>query len=89
MLDSISSEELTEWAAYYRLDPFGSYRADVQAGIVASVIANVNAKKGHSFTPSDFIPRFDEADGKGKSKGMSPKEIYNNLAMRFGRPTRG
>jgi hypothetical protein len=33
--------ELAEWAAYYQCEPFGEERADLRAGIVASVIANV------------------------------------------------
>jgi hypothetical protein len=54
----ISSEELTEWAAYFELDPFGSYRSDLQAALVSSTIANVHATKGHRFSPKDFMLRF-------------------------------
>lgn len=79
---SISSEELTEWAAYYQLDPFGSYRADLQAGVVASTMANIHAKKGHTFGPSDFMPRFGEPE---PVKSMSPDEIKDKLRMMFGK----
>lgn len=86
LLRSISSEELVEWAAYYRIDPFGSHRADIHAGIVASTLANIHARKGHRFTPADFIPTFGEPE---KSKTMAPNDIHNTLAMMFGRPRHG
>jgi len=57
MLARIDSKELSEWMAYYELNPFGTVRDDLQAGIVASTIANVNrGKNDKSFTPSDFMP---------------------------------
>jgi len=86
LLDSISSDELAEWAAYYRLDPFGSYRSDLQAANVAMWIAQVNAKKGHVFKLSDFMLKFGEPE---KPKSMSPKEIRERIAMMFGRAHHG
>ena len=57
LLARIDSRELSEWMAYYELNPFGSVRDDLQAGIVASTVANVNrGKNDKSFTPSDFMP---------------------------------
>ena len=57
LLARIDSRELSEWMAYYEVNPFGSVRDDLQAGIVASTIANVNrGKNDKSFTPSDFMP---------------------------------
>ena len=80
---SISSEELTEWAAYYQLDPFGSHRADIQAGVVASTMANIHAKRGHSFTPTDFIPQFGGEPVRAPS--MTPDEIKAKLSLMFWR----
>jgi hypothetical protein len=74
---------LTEWAAYYQLDPFGSYRSDLQAAIGASVTANIHAKKGHRFTPADFIPTFNEPT---RTKTMSPAEIHARLSLKMKRP---
>lgn len=86
LLTSISSEELAEWAAYYRIDPFGSYRSDLQAANVAMITAQVNAKKGHVFKLSDFMLKFGEPE---KPKSMSPKEIRERLEMMFGRAHHG
>ena len=42
----ISARELSEWAAFERIEgPLGLERADMQAAIVASVIANTNREK--------------------------------------------
>ncbi len=62
LLTVITSEELTEWAAYDRMEPFGLIRGDLHAAMVAHVIANVNAKKGHSFKISDFLLSFDKQE---------------------------
>lgn len=74
LLIRISSQELSEWLAYYELEPFGEERADLRMGILASVFANANRdpKKGRAFKPQDFIPSF---EGKAK-KQQTPQEIY-------------
>ena len=66
--------------AFYRLEPFGEERADVRAGIVASVIANVNRRKGaKAFTARDFMPYANAESerqrmlGRPKGKALSNK----------------
>jgi len=57
MLSRMDSRELAEWAAYYSVEPFGEERGDLRAGIVASVIANVNRGKNvKAYGPQDFMP---------------------------------
>ncbi len=57
MLASMGSDELTEWMAYYQLEPFGDYRADYRSGVVASTFANAHrAKDANPFRPEDFMP---------------------------------
>jgi hypothetical protein len=56
LLARLDSHELSEWMAYYRLEPFGEVRADVRAGIVASTLANVHRKRSAPpFSPLDFL----------------------------------
>jgi hypothetical protein len=63
LLARIDSRELAEWMVYYGLDPFGDVRGDLQAGIVASTIANANkGKNGRAFTPADFMPLIKKPD---------------------------
>lgn len=41
--------------------PRGDERLDILAGVISSVIANVNRPKGQKpFKPDDFIPKFEE-----------------------------
>jgi len=48
---------MAEWIAFDRIDPWSEARADLRAGIIASVVANVNrGKKTKAFTPVDFMP---------------------------------
>lgn len=55
----MSARELSEWMAYDRIDPFGEERGDLRAGILASLLANINRdrkKKSDPFSPLDFMP---------------------------------
>lgn len=45
LLSRIDSDELTEWAAFDRLEPFGDAREDLRTGIVAAAVVN------HSMSP--------------------------------------
>lgn len=59
MLARISSQELTEWACYYGLEPFGEDRADLRSGIISATVANVNrSEKQEALTPQAFMPKF-------------------------------
>ncbi len=60
LLRTLSSEELTEWIAYHGISPIDDARGDLQAGIVASVIANAHrSPKTPAFIPVDFMPHID------------------------------
>jgi len=59
LLSRVSSRELTEWQAYYGIEPFGEERSDLRAGIVAATTANAFRGKGAKpFKPQDFMPGF-------------------------------
>lgn len=58
LLDNISSKELSEWQAFFNLEPFGYEVNMLGHAVTASTIANVNRKKGSKMvTPQDFIPK--------------------------------
>lgn len=93
MLESITSTQLSEWMAYYELDPWGGERADLLAGIIASTIANCNrAKNQPAFKPKDFMPRFDDGRRPGHKKPRKTaeerreelKEAALNIVKAFG-----
>jgi hypothetical protein len=77
LLARIDSKELAEWMVYYSLDPFGNERGDLQAGIIASTVANANSGKGRAFQPSDFMPY---ADGKQEQTANDMKATLNTMA---------
>ena len=61
LLSRLSSRQISEWMAYYAIEPFGEERADLRMAILASLIANVNrdpAKRREPFTPAEFMPDF-------------------------------
>jgi hypothetical protein len=48
--------ELTEWMAYYQMEPFGERRADVRSAIVAAILANANREKDQKpYKVKDFV----------------------------------
>jgi hypothetical protein len=60
LLGRISSRELTEWMAYYMLEPFGAERDNLHAGLVAAMVHNVDRdpKRGKAADPADFMLEF-------------------------------
>ena len=57
LLQKIGSDELSEWMAFYELEPFGEFRADFRGGLIAATFANVH-RSPHTrpFAPDDFMP---------------------------------
>ena len=78
MLATIGSAELAEWMAYEKLTgPLGGARGDVQAALIASVIASVNRGKGQRApTIADFMPRWDRTKVR-----KSPEELWRMAQM--------
>jgi len=46
LLAETSSRELSEWMAYYNIEPFGGKRADLQAATVVQAVLLPHIKKG-------------------------------------------
>lgn len=76
LLDSIDAEELQEWIGHYETDPWDEQRADLRAGVIASVIANVNSRK-RRFSPSDFVSRYRARKQKGQTDLRGMAERWN------------
>lgn len=59
MLREVTSAELTEWKAYYELEPFGAPAEDHRHGIATAALANVNRnakKKPEPYEWTNFVP---------------------------------
>ncbi|MFI7014154.1 DUF4035 domain-containing protein [Streptomyces sp. NPDC050164] len=78
LLAETGSAELAEWRAYEQLTgPLGGARGDVQAALIASVIAGVNRGKGQRApTVADFMPRWDRTKVR-----KSPEELFQMAQM--------
>jgi hypothetical protein len=74
-LESLSNDDLAEWIAYDRIEPFGEYRADLRSAIVATV---VNNSQGGKAKVKDFIPTF-EPPKKQTAEEMSA--MFKAFAM--------
>lgn len=64
LLSRISSKELTEWQAFYNLEPFG-YEVDMfgPAQVSATLVA-INSKKGSKAPQAkDFYPHLGAEEG--------------------------
>lgn len=78
LLKNISARELTEWMAYYQVEPFGEARDDLRMGMICSTIANVNrGKNGRVYKPEDFIPRFDRPKQQTWQEQLRIVEMLN------------
>ena len=76
LLESFSSQEVAEWMAFSRIEPFGEERADLRSAVVACVIANANrGKNQRPFKIDDFVLKF------GQKKAMSDNEIKRALGF--------
>jgi len=72
MLNKMGSDELTEWMAFYQLEPFGDFRADYRSGVIASTFANAHrAQDASPFRVEDFMP-FLEQDQPNKRLKENP-----------------
>jgi hypothetical protein len=81
----MSGRQLAEWQAYAQLEPFGSPAQFWQAGLIASVLANVNRTKKDqkAFTPEDFMPRSMVEQGEPESPddvGARIMQTFQSLA---------
>ena len=79
LLNEISSKELSEWQAFYSIEPFGEERADMRSALVATVMANAwKDKKQRAYKMKDFMLNFEPAEPqsvdsmKAILKGMCP-----------------
>lgn len=85
MLGRMSSAEITEWLAFFQLEPFGGERDDLRAGIVAATVANVNRdpkKQKRPYEAGDFMPVFPGFGGDGGGRReKSPEELRRKWEM--------
>lgn len=76
MLRRMSSVELTEWMAFYQVEPFGTDVDMLGHAITASTIANVNRGKDQkAYSPKDFMPEWQQGD-QGVNQQLQFAEMF-------------
>jgi len=79
--------ELSEWEAFYMLEPFGPGFESLRAGIIASTIANVNrGKETKPFIPSDFVISYkkERENNKKVQTVKEQREAMRSIVAAFG-----
>lgn len=83
MMESMSSAELSEWMAYYIVEPFGPETQYIGPAITSTVLANVNRKKGsQKYEVGQFMPKF-----AGAQKQQTDEELQlkaNSIFFSYG-----
>jgi len=83
----LSSRQISEWEAYDRLDPIGSWREDFRfaqlMSLLVNIVTRIFAPKGHTpknVSPLDFMPQWgDFADFKIEKPQQSVEEMKQIL----------
>ena len=65
MMRAMPSRLLSEWMAYWAIEPFGEEREDYRAAMIVAATYNVWRKRGQAaIDPMDVMPRFDAETDK-------------------------
>ncbi len=51
----MGSAELTQWQAFYAVDPWGSWRDNYHAGLIATTVANYSGHAKKAVTVQSFM----------------------------------
>ena len=84
LLYRVSSDELTEWLAYSRIEPFGGHWEDFRTGQVCATVANFAGKAlkdGSDITPDHFFPTLGKNDRQDEPELFDDPEAHSDLIM--------
>jgi len=71
--DTLGSGELSKWYAYYQIEPFGQWRDNYHAAIIAANVANYSGNTKQAKQVSEFIYEHEDVH--------RDKETQRTLAM--------
>jgi hypothetical protein len=80
----VSARKLREWEVYAEIEPFGAPAAFWRAGMITSMLANVNRTKKaeRAYKPEDFMPKTmtPEQDREGQQDvGAAALQVFQDL----------
>lgn len=86
-MDKLTSAQLSEWEAYDRIDPIGSWRDDYRMASLSALMTNIVQaiyhEKGTEVkqnNPVDFMPIWDEAERKKIAEREQKEEVKRQSA---------
>ncbi|HJZ57308.1 MAG TPA: hypothetical protein VKE74_20230 [Gemmataceae bacterium] len=72
MLSELTASQIAEWEAFSELEPFGSLRDDLRAGMVGAVITNnipFRGRGARAVRPADLFPSLRPSPtGRGQTR---------------------
>ena len=84
LLQRVDSAELTEWMAWYRLNPCGEEVICAQIALAVAAYANAQVKKGgKQFQVSDFYI-VDKMKPKRRQTELAMKDYCRNMVKMMG-----
>lgn len=90
MLSEVSSEELTEWIAYYEMNPWGPERDDFRAAMESSAISGKPASPEFKrFLPPDTPPPPPPDKSQKGFGSITRSMIAAGLPVKFSRAETG
>lgn len=79
----MDAREFGLWAEFYRQEPFGGERGDLQAGIVAATVANyagrMRSEQSSAAQPLDFMPLLKAQRQEPTPDEPDPVAYFQNL----------
>jgi hypothetical protein len=94
-LGYLTGWQISEWEAYDKIDPIGSWREDFRMAFLSSLITNlvisVHGKKGAKTTsPVDFMPNWTGEEKEPKRQSTEEmKQILLGIASTQNKRVRG
>ena len=79
----MSSRELSEWMAFYRIEPFGDVRGDVQAAVIAQSTLAPHMDKGKK--PPELVELMPFTDNKKEQTQDDMQSMCQAFAGAFKR----
>ncbi len=79
-MDKLSSKQISEWQAYDRIDPIGTWRDDFRMAYLSMVATNlvkaVHGKESDKIAvPLDFMPDWGKGEEEVKETGQTQEEM--------------
>jgi hypothetical protein len=76
ILETMDSDELTDWMAFARIEPLDGYRNDINFASLQSLLGNCNRGSSQkAFTIEDFLPDY----FKENKPEQTPEDMERSL----------